>query len=360
MERVESVPFSAVMEILACPELREAALSPASPSGLSRRGRGCDISSLIALTEEGPPPYRAWAFQALRTVVESPTGRRHVDALAEGDVPARQAAISRLLACSGGHGSQLRGAEAGMRHPDRWVRDSILELLIHGAYGGRERSARDEPYDRQIMRRQVRALEVALQDPERTTREKAMEGLKKLVSFSRIVAPVLLRALRNPDPEVRYTTVELLSDVEQPPSAFAGELTRLLTDSDASVRTASIYALSKYSPDHEVSRNAIQPLLAVLRTPGSHQRLCAAVRLHEIGYHHPDVLSTLVDLLDDLEWNLNAVRVLGDIGEDAGRNPGWWCPGCFRCGKPSSRETAVPSFMPSGALPRRIRTCCRR
>jgi HEAT repeat protein len=274
------------------------------------------IPGLIALAETGRPSYRDLAIRALRVLVGSPAGLRHVDALVHGDPAAREAAVSSLLAYSERFSDRFRGAEAAMRHPDRWVRESVLEHLRVGPWcdcPGR--------CDCVMCRRQVRALEVALRDPSPRIRGQAIKGLRRFTEYPNRVIPSLLDALHDDDPRVRCAALESLRWVEPAPPAYAGEVERLLTDPDADVRAAAFAALGSLSHDHGIPERTRSLLRAKLRAPDAGSRFRAAAHLRDGRSDLPMVVSSLVDLLHEADYRLSAVNLLGDIGATAARNP---------------------------------------
>jgi HEAT repeat protein len=129
-------------------------------------------------------------------------------------------------------------------------------------------------------------------------------------------APALRKALHDPDARVRRGAVRALSQLGQPLSAAANDLTDLLQDPDALVRRDAAAALGAAG-----SRAAVRPLVKLAKGEGDGVVRRSALRslVELVGPEDRAVAIELYPLLalDDLESARKAALALGKMGADS-------------------------------------------
>ena len=140
------------------------------------------------------------------------------------------------------------------------------------------------------------ALVKALHDPNGEVRKNALESLRALGNLPESVAPQLLELIQaSDDPAVRRQSATFLAYARLP--GVGAALVRALDDPDAGVRLAAVHALSiqKASPE---PGPAIEKLLAMLASsPPDEMRAALVQTLPAVGAGQERVARALADLV---------------------------------------------------------------
>lgn len=127
----------------------------------------------------------------------------------------------------------------------------------------------------QITDELIVRLEVKLKATDRQTRLGAMAELADLAeNNSQRLGPVLLRTIKNEDPEIRYWTAKKLGEIKYVQAANA--LTALLDDPDKGVKVQATMALTKLD---EVGLQAVMKALVENRIKNIDDALDAVRRI---------------------------------------------------------------------------------
>jgi HEAT repeat protein len=132
----------------------------------------------------------------------------------------------------------------------------------------------------------VPALQEAVNSNNEVVRREALRALGKLRERAsidpKVVVPLLLRAIEDPDPAVRNVAVTYLGIVRDDPAAEVTGLIKTLSDESPEVRQAAAAALAEYGP---LAERAIPALKKATSDPDEDVRREAGrtlVRLAEI------------------------------------------------------------------------------
>ncbi|NIA06372.1 MAG: hypothetical protein GWP14_01840 [Actinobacteria bacterium] len=108
----------------------------------------------------------------------------------------------------------------------------------------RQQVSTDQPTEVKFTDEQIVRLELKLKDSDPNTRFVAICSLNTAAQNNpEGIGPILVRALANEDPKVRYLAVNQLGEIKYVPAAK--ELTTLLDDDDKDVTTGAAQALVK-------------------------------------------------------------------------------------------------------------------
>lgn len=181
------------------------------------------------------------------------------------------------------------------------VADSIADAVL-GALGEQDRAVRARAVDDAIRHVDPDALvQVVGDQADSRRRNAAMTALQRGGSRS---VPALIKALRDPDPEVVMFSASLLGKTRD--GSAVVHLVRLLDSEEINIAQAAIESLGQLR-----SAEAVGPLVGVLdRDPWL--RFAAVHALGEIG--HAQAISALVGLLSDSSIREGALLALGRIG----------------------------------------------
>jgi HEAT repeat protein len=101
----------------------------------------------------------------------------------------------------------------------------------------------------------VPALQDAVNSNNEIVRREALRALGKLRERAsidpKLVVPLLLRAIDDPDPSVRHVAVTYLGIVRDEPVAAVNGLIKAVADESSEVRQAAVAALAEYGPRAE-------------------------------------------------------------------------------------------------------------
>jgi HEAT repeat protein len=142
----------------------------------------------------------------------------------------------------------------------------------------------------------VAALERLLFDKDLplTARTSACEGINRLSDKRKETLPILIRATKDGDPDIRLCAVQCLGDIRDIQSAPA--LRDTLADSDSRVRIAGAFALYRVTKQAEPSVRA----LCNECTSGDHSSRALALRtIGEIGPNAASAIPTVLACLQD-------------------------------------------------------------
>jgi len=222
--------------------------------------------------------------------------------------------------------------------------DELIRRLGDKRFTERERAAKDlieiggpalEPLgkakndpDAEIARRakeciaaidlniKVAALVAGLEDSRVEERIKAAKGLKDLRESARGALPALVRALDDPDPNVRLPVMGSLSYMGAQSKSAVPKLIAILKDKQAGdfVRFSAGGCLQFIGPAAE---EALPVLLQMLETEKDAPRLGAVIAIGGIGAKDERVIPALIKLLADADpgAQFSAARVLGQIAK---------------------------------------------
>lgn len=137
------------------------------------------------------------------------------------------------------------------------------------------------------------ALSEALRDTRPGMRETVLAKLKAIYvrreggdettdpDVARAALPGAIRALRDPDPEVRIAGIQAIELLAPDAERWIPELARALSDSVAAVRIAALEALCEFGP----RASEVAPLVAERQrdAPTPEERSAAADALHNFG-----------------------------------------------------------------------------
>ena len=175
-----------------------------------------------------------------------------------------------------------------------------------------------------------------LQDPNFGVRYRALSGVTSLRSHAAELAPHVIRLLTDPNYNIRAQAANTLGNMQNAlpdlgkrfPDCIP-QLLRMLSDRDPEDRHQLVRRSSAYALRHlgKASPAAVSDLVKIARNQEEMPALRteAVQALGEIGHASPDVVATLIDLLDDAaRINENYASVgqtagyaLGQLGRDA-------------------------------------------
>jgi HEAT repeat protein len=133
--------------------------------------------------------------------------------------------------------------------------------------------------------------------------------------------PDLLEASKNADPELRGKIFMALAAIGPAASPASDRLAEALSSDDERVRESAFYALREIGPG---AKSAIRPLMRKLQGGKSFDTLAAAWALARIAPDNPSVASKIVPVLtrglsnSDEQSRLNSVEAVGELGSAAG------------------------------------------
>ncbi len=145
----------------------------------------------------------------------------------------------------------------------------------------------------------VASLIQALRDTEERIRRVAAESLLSLdLAGNDIVLTLLLGALQDKSPFIRFNAAAAISRVGPKAALAVGSLNRALSDEDWRVRRIVCETLGSIGP---AANSAIEPLLKVLEDRGNNDwvRSNAALALARIGPQNENVMGALSSALKD-------------------------------------------------------------
>jgi HEAT repeat protein len=163
----------------------------------------------------------------------------------------------------------------------------------------------------------VAELTAGISDRDVKIRLATLDILEALGPAAAPAAPVVVKALNDPDRFVRWAAARALGKMGAVEAESAvPALTGLLADSDVDLRVAAATALAVYGPS---ARAAVPALLGALLSDDSGLRVTAMRALERIGFDGPPALPLIRDALEDRNAVVrqNAARLLGKLGPSA-------------------------------------------
>lgn len=233
----------------------------APPDGVPAAIRRNDDRWLDGLQSRSPKDVeQATAQLEERGTAALPVIRRTLQDPAA-DPAKRQAALKATAILGARAAEALPDVAAALQEPD-YAPEAALALSFMGSAA-------------------VPALQDAINSNDAIVRREALRALGKLRERAsidpKIVVPLLLRAIDDPDPAVRNVAVTYLGIVRDEPAAEVAGLIAALADENAEVRQAAAAALAEYGtlaeraipalkkaandPDEEVRREAGRTLV---------------------------------------------------------------------------------------------------
>ncbi|MCH8155844.1 MAG: HEAT repeat domain-containing protein [Proteobacteria bacterium] len=125
---------------------------------------------------------------------------------------------------------------------------------------------------------------------------------------------LLLRALKDESPRIRYKALEFIKNIKPPPPAGLGLVATLLDDSVLMVRVTALDTLQAYGP--EAAPVALPRILAMANDSEFMVRMMVLATLARLGAGTDDAVSLAVAATADRNTlvRLSAVQALGDLG----------------------------------------------
>lgn len=182
-----------------------------------------------------------------------------IGALQDKDAVVRQQAIQSFATLPPDAQAILPALTAALRDDDAYVRAGAVAALVR--YVGQQPSV-------------FPLVRSAAKDTDPKVRLTAMAVLSR---FGVPAVPFLIDAMRDPDPEVWRKIIEVLREMEVPTKTLQPLLTRALKDDDANLRQGAAYALSRFGAD------AVPALLEVMKDPDPNVQWAAVDTLDTIG-----------------------------------------------------------------------------
>ena len=159
-------------------------------------------------------------------------------------------------------------------------------------------------------------MDLSLEDlPEENWNEHTIYAIRCMRPKSIKIHLALVKALEDPDAEVRRSAVWALGEIKPEDSKVIFALISLLKDPDAQVRRYAVEALGEIKPEDS---KVIFALISLLKDPNMEFRRSAVWALGEIKPENPEIISTLASLLKDPTAEVRRYAVWGFGRDQAG------------------------------------------